>query len=222
MDGAVIVNDFLASSERAVLHDFLEEEIFVSARLRVTTPPIREWDGDSRIGPAISSAPIPDGTGGGAEMIMPTNTPYDFFGRRVREYMIDSMQGSFIGKYGVDWATFRFRAFRYVPNSGLTWHIDGSCRGAFAYYVHEEWRPHWGGQLLVGRGSLPVSENQMQGIYGQMRADACDQGDFISPMPNRLVFIKPGTPHCVTPVTSAAGDRHRLSLGGYINSRTSG
>ena len=86
----------------------------------------------------------------------------------------------------------------YPQGSALTWHDDAGnfYAGSYVYYLHTEWKPTWGGLLLIAD-------------------DECG-GKFIFPKPNRLVFIPRGVPHSISRVDKNAGENNRLSLTGFF------
>lgn len=97
----------------------------------------------------------------------------------------------FLGKERSDWNLLGTGPRLYPKGRGLPLHDDARFVGTFTLYLHEEWRPEWGGRLLI-EGAEPVF-----------------------PKPNRIVFLRGGHPHAVEDVAEAAGDRLRMSLIGY-------
>jgi len=89
-------------------------------------------------------------------------------------------------------------AYCYQQGTGLGWHNDAGTgyHGSYAYYLHSEWKPTWGGHLLIGEDEVG--------------------GRFIPPRPNRLVFIRRGIPHMIQRIDRNAGENCRLSLSGFF------
>lgn len=100
------------------------------------------------------------------------------------------------------WRSMSAKLFVYPQGTSLDWHHDRL--GSYTYYVHEEWKPRWGGELLVCDD--PSAElHQVQ------------SGIFIQPKPNRLVVIKGGGYHKICRVTSLAGENARRAVSGFFN-----
>ena len=105
-----------------------------------------------------------------------------------------------VGEPNRDWRTLSARAFVYPPGTSLDWHNDGGqVTGAYTYYANLEWRPEWGGELLIRAGETP------------------DAGVFIQPRPNRLVIIRGNTPHKLCKVGVLAGNSGRASVSGFFD-----
>jgi hypothetical protein len=112
------------------------------------------------------------------------------------------------GVAGRDWRTLTGRAFVYPQNTSLDWHDDGGqYRAAFSYYTHAEWQPRWGGELLVITDGATKRRQSMT-------------GEFVLPMPNRLVVLTGGVPHKVARVTTSAGANHRRAVSGFYAKAT--
>lgn len=99
---------------------------------------------------------------------------------------------------GKGWQLLGAGPRHYPRGRGLPRHDDARFAGTFTLYVHEAWEPEWGGRLVVEGASEPVF-----------------------PEPNRMVFLRAGTPHVVEPVTEAAGERLRMSVIGYTYAKGS-
>ncbi|WP_158913278.1 2OG-Fe(II) oxygenase [Caulobacter sp. S45] len=127
-----------------------------------------------------------------------------------------------IGHPGETWARISACPFAYPVGTGIRWHTDRIYSGAFVYYANMEWRPNWGGELLVGGVVVEgpgVSPAHRRGLFGDEHLQWGDKGGagvFIAPLPNRLVLIRGGTPHMVKRVEPAAGDRPRVSVAGFF------
>lgn len=132
-----------------------------------------------------------------------------------------------VGRENSDWDRFSAAAFVYPQNAGLSWHTDqGNYTGAFTFYLPQQWKPEWGGELFVEAqlsGNSQASTSSMSKDNGSNTEEASSSevkqslGYFISPIPNRLVIIKGGTPHKINRVAPASGDRARYSISGFFN-----
>ncbi|MEM6734238.1 MAG: 2OG-Fe(II) oxygenase, partial [Myxococcota bacterium] len=122
---------------------------------------------------------------------------------------------------GDAWFRITGRASVYGAGSSLTWHRDDHefYSGAFIYYAHPEWNIRWGGELLIaepdGLDDLPVMPFRFENSEYNERLNELGVGHYVFPKPNRLVVLG-DLPHCVTPVTPAAGRSIRASLAGFF------
>jgi len=73
--------------------------------------------------------------------------------------------------------------FYVWKNSNIFWHNDDSYDYGVTYYISKEWKKNWGGELLL------------------------ENGQWISPKPNRIVFIKAPFSHKTCIVAEGAGER---------------
>jgi SM-20-related protein len=81
-------------------------------------------------------------------------------------------------------------------------------RIAVVAYVHEEWQPDWGGELIIYSSSAPQpSANQPR----DLSVTHC-----ILPKPGSLVLFTVPRFHRVCRVDHVCGDRARLSIGGWF------
>lgn len=122
---------------------------------------------------------------------------------------------------------FTTAGFLYRAGWNLPWHIDHgnqNYRGAFAYYLHENWRGNWGGELMIS-GEERKFEGQdgdidlgfRQGVGFPAPAFVTDGvGTFIMPKPNRIVFLRQGVLHAINAVSPLAGENMRFSLAGFF------
>jgi len=145
---------------------------------------------------------------------------------------LDSFK-DYCGRKDADWEYFFCRPYIYPKGAGLNWHSDGrdNISGAFVYYAHPEWRANWGAELLIDESEHKVLSYPKKEMYGGKQGaiglhidnDASNAmlmdhgiGSYIVPKPNRLILIKVGALHRITPVHEAAGDRVRASLTGFF------
>ena len=134
--------------------------------------------------------------------ISPTSTAHDTVLAAIAERA--SMIAGLVGAAGEDWVGIVSKVYAYPCRAKAIWHTDsGPYTGAFVFYAHEAWDKNWGGQFLFG------DEQRSKEV-------APNEGQFLTPLPNRLVVIKAGTPHMVANVSELAGARSRLSLAGFF------
>jgi 2OG-Fe(II) oxygenase superfamily len=128
-------------------------------------------------------------------------------------------RSSLFGTPGIDWTTTTYTYWRYPPGSRLGWHNDagGGRVGEFILYLHPEWKPSWGGELLIldeecryaGTRTPAELETYVLGQGALLKA--------VVPVPNRLVLMQANTAHCVSRVDRSAGDCVRTSLSGFVS-----
>jgi 2OG-Fe(II) oxygenase superfamily len=112
-----------------------------------------------------------------------------------------------VGRPQEHWRSMTARAFLYPQGTSLDWHEDGDAfTGAFTLYTHLEWRPAWGGELLISA----ISD----------LATKPDSGTFVCPRPNRLVIVRGGTPHKICRVSNLAGENIRQAISGFFDKRS--
>jgi hypothetical protein len=133
-----------------------------------------------------------------------------------------------LGAPGRNWSRFSLSPWIYPRRSGLSAHQDADIfAGAFIFYMHRVWDVHWGGLLLAFASGRKPPGHRLDGSPQTWPpvADVEPDGDnlmsqqivaCVPPRPNRLVLIGPDTPHLITPVGDAAGDRSRLSVAGFF------
>jgi Rps23 Pro-64 3,4-dihydroxylase Tpa1-like proline 4-hydroxylase len=88
------------------------------------------------------------------------------------------------------------------------------------YFLHPEWRLHWGGLLLVLDDETEGEDPATEGIVCPWLLDDDENrrvwspgyGRVILPKPNRMVFLSREAQHSVTAVTQGV----RLSVGGFF------
>lgn len=121
---------------------------------------------------------------------------------------------------GSSWKSLSFAPFVYPSGTALSLHADGyRYTGAYTYYVHRQWRIHWGAYLLV----LPPESN---GMTSSAFLDDRSENESVwspgiatcvLPKPNRLVLIGPGIRHLITRVDPNAGGTPRVSIAGFFH-----
>lgn len=77
----------------------------------------------------------------------------------------------------------------YEPGAEISWHRDYASLASYSYYIHNEWRSEWGGQLLTTDAEDTDNNN---GTVFSHRQDVMTPGvgKYYEPIPNRLVIIK--------------------------------
>lgn len=216
-DGRVVVYDhFLPEREQQEILRYFE-----SARFRKILPDAwgrayRLANGESLVGQeVISSRRGPEDS----TPAYPTKTPLDLAIQRL--LACEKELSAVIGSYGDSWAQFTMCPYVYPAACGLGWHTDAHCAGAYIYYAHPKWSPHWGGELLVEyceedcvpEGALSRGIVQNEALESALKRG---MGYYFRPLPNRLVVLRSCTPHMIVNVHSAAGDNLRLSLSGFF------
>ena len=83
-------------------------------------------------------------------------------------------------------------------NSSILWHNDSNWKYGITYYLNDMWDNNWGGELLLNDG-----ENIPNGY-----------GEWISPSPNRIVFVKAPLYHRTTP--QSIKNKKRKSLQTFL------
>jgi len=135
-----------------------------------------------------------------------------------------------VGTAGTDWDAFSICPWIYRAGSGLSLHQDGEpYSGAYTFYVHRQWKIHWGGHLLVldrqRRSTADRSTGESAvGVHPPWLDDRLDDtytrapgiSTCIFPKPNRLVLVSGHVPHLVTRVDASAGDHARVTLAGFF------
>jgi hypothetical protein len=126
----------------------------------------------------------------------------------------------------------------YLSGSELSWHRDGALGGgAYSFYIHNEWRHTWGGNLLVADSSTkvtsinPLPGTSMEDMIGKQynvrsRTWNLDDesgmimnpgyGRYFAPLPNRLMITTGEVVHKVERVDQSAGENSRRSLTGFF------
>lgn len=126
--------------------------------------------------------------------LFPTNTAIDVALIKLRDKVLDQ---AMFGTPHLEWAGIVTSVFRYGDNSRLPWHRDEqNYSGAFVLYLHKTWREDEGGDLLV------EDDKSREG------------GQFIRPIPNRLVLIQAGVRHAVSTICNSSVDR--LTISGFL------
>ena len=117
------------------------------------------------------------------------------------------------------------RPYLYPRGTKLSWHDDSTVYCAAAtYYCHLKWGSTWGGELMVAEvpGLAQVfqgknlSKPHMDHEWEDQYINIYGMGNFITPKPNRLVLMAPGTYHAINRVDADAGDHLRAAIVGFL------
>ena len=238
-EGAIVIDDFLPEAEYEALFDYASRMDY--QYINTTGTVRRVWDLSSGF-PLRSEKNLfvhaPHATAREGNFHYPSATPLDHF--------VDAIQaalpqvGAMVGHPRPDgWHHFSVTSWVYPPNTALSMHDDGAgvYSGAYVYYLNPEWKPHWGGLLIVlddaanrAIAARKQSEADGQAFYARkwLHLGGHDElalehglGRCIFPKKNRIVFIAPDAYHLVTRVLPEAGDNARMSLAGFFHRRAS-
>lgn len=149
----------------------------------------------------------------------PFNSPLDFVHNTVYYLAKNNIQ-DLVGKEGEEWTEIIYRPYIYPVGTKISWHNDSGYTAACIFYCHREWSPFWGGELMIA--NTPNSEQ-----YPELKSSPDDLfskdytkpflnyfgfGQYITPIPNRMVFTKGGVWHGINRVDVAAGENLRFSI----------
>ncbi|MFJ3719934.1 2OG-Fe(II) oxygenase [Streptomyces sp. NPDC090057] len=205
----IVIDDFLSPPDFAAAQDLMESAVFT---LRESV--ISAEDGSafrsrgSRFGPDLGTP----GASGQPRV-------YEELARVVRAY------AHFYGAAGTDWDRIMFAFWKYPAGSRLGWHNDAGLgrQGEFILFLHDRWRPSWGGELkLIDEDPQPVTEDETAENDLVLRMEARIERSTSSPVaivpkPNRLVMVKSDTVHTIGRVDHTAGDTLRRTLTGFVS-----
>lgn len=127
----------------------------------------------------------------------------------------------------------------YLKGSELSWHRDGALGGgAYSFYIHDEWRHTWGGNLMIADSTTKMKPTRkmpgtvledMLGREYNARSRTWNlktesemvmtpgHGRYFAPLPNRLMITTGEIVHKVERVDSTAGENSRRSLTGFFS-----
>ncbi len=232
----VVVDDFLPEEDYRKLREFLVCSDY--KHINTTGTVSRAWHLQDRF-PLRSDKswimPATQPADNKPDWVIPTGTPIDSFMQAVEAFQAQRVP--FVGRRGESWDEFSSTAWIYPPGTGLAMHTDGSnvYAGAYAYFLNDTWRSHWGGFLIVMDQAVnqfvAKKEKAQEGMRWYRRRwlneneleefmlEAGGMGRCIFPKANRIAFLGNTTYHMVTRVNEEAGDCVRLSLAGFFSSR---
>lgn len=217
-----VFDNVFTAGERDQLFLYVNKQEFRSVHVPVWQKVWRLGDGAPLVGPTWNSDRLrEDGS-----LTDPSEAVGIFF-RRVLSLLAEAES---VTKMRRDWTTLSATPWIYPVGAGLSLHVDGKSRlaGAYAYFLHQDWNIHWGGQLIVLDPASPntfdTSTDQSLARGSRWLVDDVENervwepglGLCIFPKPNRIVFISPTAQHFITRVDSAAGQNARLSIAGFL------
>ncbi|MEU6106707.1 2OG-Fe(II) oxygenase, partial [Streptomyces flaveolus] len=204
----IVVDDFLSPQDFAAAQDLMANTAFT----------LRESVISAEDGPAHRSRGARFTHDLGLTEAARQPAVYEELARTVRAY------AHFFGEAGADWDRISFAFWKYPAGSRLGWHNDAGLgrQGEFILFLHDTWRPSWGGELkLVDEDPLPATdaENAEKDLVLRMEARIARSRTSpvaIVPKPNRLVMVKADTVHTISRVDHTAGDALRRTLTGFV------
>lgn len=127
------------------------------------------------------------------------------------------------GAPGEDWSAVGFSFWQYPAGSRLGWHNDvASGRlGEFVFFLHEEWKASWAGELVIldaDPDTIDVDTTGMSAMEAvEAKASLAPHAlTAVVPKPNRLVLVQEGTIHCINRVDLTAGTTLRQTMTGFV------
>lgn len=131
-----------------------------------------------------------------------------------------------VGKKGEDWDDYFLTPYIYPAGTKISWHNDHGWAAAAIFYTHNFWDPNWGGELFLAKTDPNYeSKIQMEDSDAVQRAylpkllNEYGVGQYIAPLPNRIVFTKGKVWHCINRVDPVAGDALRSSIVAFFYKR---
>ncbi len=232
----VVLDDFLPPADFEQLWRWFQVAPFFSNDTRGLHGSWRLDDGRVFRGPDVYYGEVAAQVAAAHEgaFAHPTGTALDLlaeaFARSEEHYR------ELVGAQGRDWRTVAMAPRLYERNSALYWHRDtpSVVTGSVTFYAHPEWNIQWGGELFIahpealqipdshgpsmiapvevmGRGMVQLS-GHLDNAEVNARLMEMGMGYYVMPKPNRLVVMKTGNPHMISPVRPAAGDHVRASV----------
>lgn len=225
-DDFAIFDDFLSEDDLATVWASFAEEPLYPLQMMQWARSFKLTDSFPMTGEPVLSS-LPEGEVGEAAFVYPTGRALD----RVVE-TVSAGVGNFArwaGTQETDWAFFSCTPYVYPTGAGLTWHEDSTDRTAsFVLYVHPEWKPSWGAELLIApnngvdRGEEDQPDQVVghdQGFNDRKRMAMVSEpgfGFYVVPKPNRMVVIGSHVQHTIKKVDLAAGENVRASVTGFF------
>ncbi|MGN7249103.1 2OG-Fe(II) oxygenase [Janibacter anophelis] len=113
--------------------------------------------------------------------------------------------------------------WKYPRGTRLGWHNDagGGRVGEFVYFLHSEWQPDWGGELVVvdePAENVSLTESASRQSIRHFVASGPGIATLVTPRPNRVIFVKSGTAHTIKRVEAEWSGEMRLTHTGFITS----
>ncbi|MFB7076425.1 2OG-Fe(II) oxygenase [Streptomyces sp. NPDC056308] len=205
----IIIDDVLTTPHFAAAQDLMERTAFT----------MRESVISAEDGPAFRSGGVRFGPDLGASDVGGQPHLYEELARTVRAY------SDFYGEAGTDWDKITLAFWKYPAGSRLGWHNDAGLgrQGEFILFLHDRWRPSWGGELkLIDEDPQPVATDEVTESDPVLRMEARIERSTTSPIaivpkPNRLVMLKSDTVHTIGRVDHTAGETLRRTITGFVS-----
>lgn len=130
------------------------------------------------------------------------------------------------GAAGHDWRLLTFAFWQYPAGSRLSWHNDaGNGRtGEYVLYLHEEWDPSWGGELILLDKQIRLDRDAGRDSFEAVHSAVARSEELLTavhPRPNRLVMMQAGTCHYISRIEPHARFARRSLTGFASNSDNS-
>jgi Rps23 Pro-64 3,4-dihydroxylase Tpa1-like proline 4-hydroxylase len=205
----IVIDDFLSDEDFRAAQELMERAAFAQVD-SVISP--------SEDGPAFRSKGVRFGDELGSTELAGRPNVYQEVARTVQR------ERDFYGQAGLDWDRIAFAFWKYPAGSRLGWHNDGGRgrKGEFILFLHDMWRPSWGGELmLVDEDPEPLAAGSvsrddpvkwMETLLGRCTTSPVA----ILPKRNRLVLVKTETIHTIRRVDPTAGAFLRCTLTGFV------
>ncbi len=121
-----------------------------------------------------------------------------------------------VGAPDEQWLGYTRDVFCSKGGAGLRWHCDADTYcGAYVFYASSNWDADWGGELCL----KPIPNVDLRQMSRHDKVKELDAGCFFFPRPNRLILLRGGTPHKVTPVDAKAGMPRYTITGFFLNQK---
>lgn len=215
-----VIDDLLPTAAQTAVWEAFHTEPMVHVR-RHALNVYGLCDGDPYRGQTTSSGNVRERAGMSS---YPSGRAIDRVVEAIRDALPEVTPWS--GREGNDWDFFSATPYIYPAGTGLSWHEDTVRQEAgltdrrtasFILYVHPEWRPNWGGELLVcDSGAAATGADSDPRRRRQDLVDA-GIGTYVFPRPNRLVVLRSGLQHTIKKVDASAGDNFRASIAGFFH-----
>jgi hypothetical protein len=155
----------------------------------------------------------------------PFGSPLDNI-HHVIKYLTENHASEIVGKQNEDWSEITYRPYIYPSGSRISWHNDFGYTAACIFYCHKEWNPSWGGELMVANtiqhGDMPKvisPDNDLSRNSIKPTLDYYGYGNYISCLPNRMVFTRGKTWHMINRVDKDAGENLRCSFVAFFHEK---
>ncbi len=235
-DQALVIDDFLTAQAFEQMWRWFQVAPFFPNDLRGLHGAWRLDDGRVFRGPDVYYGAVAEQVAAANEgaFAHPTGTALDLLADSFVK--AGELYQKLVGREGNGWRTMAMAPRLYERGSGLYWHRDtpSVVTGSCTYYAHPEWNIQWGGELFIAHPcalNIPAQHGpsmiapkevmgrgmvQLSGHLDNQEVNAAlmeaGMGYYVMPKPNRLVIMKTGNPHMISPVKAAAGDHVRASV----------